>query len=91
MFRLTIGFLVSLISFNSYSAINIPERFSQIRSEIKDMALLRHNQQHGYKGARKFIMQKVHLDEDRDGFFVYDVYCNAKFRRNPNDTWAGGI
>ena len=87
MFHLVIGFLISTIALNTYSSINVPQRFSQIRSEIKEMATLRHSQQHGYKRARKFIMQKIHLQEDRDGFFVFDVYCNDKFRRNvgPSD------
>ena len=29
----------------------------------------------GYKGARKVLFGKLHLDEDSNGYFVKDVYC----------------
>ncbi len=62
--------------------VHSPQSFDQIRLEIRDMAKLNHEQNHNYPGARRFIMQKVHLQQDNNGYFVYDVYCNLKFRKN---------
>tara|TARA_R110002072_G_scaffold534_6_gene3898 strand:+ start:75586 stop:76401 length:816 start_codon:yes stop_codon:yes gene_type:complete len=33
----------------------------------------------GYKGARKVLFGKIHLGENRDGYFVKDVYCRKTF------------
>ncbi len=36
----------------------------------------------GYKGARKVLFGKLHLEEDGDGYFVRDVYCRKKITRS---------
>ncbi len=35
----------------------------------------------GYKGARKVLFGKIHLEEDGDGYYVNDVYCRKKITR----------
>ncbi len=35
----------------------------------------------GYKGARKVLFGKLHLDEDSRGYFIKDVYCQKEFTR----------
>ncbi len=36
----------------------------------------------GYKGARKVLFGKLHLEEDGGGYFIKDVYCRKKITRN---------
>lgn len=72
------SFLVSLSAFAQKSYA--PFLFDEYRNEIKEMASDHHNPKHGYSGARKYIMQKIHLNQDHVGYFVFDVYCSAKFR-----------
>lgn len=36
----------------------------------------------GYRGARKVLFGKLHLEEDSRGYYVKDVYCNKEFRNN---------
>jgi deoxyribonuclease-1 len=37
----------------------------------------------GYRGARKVLFGKIHLEQDSDGaYFVKDVYCRKKITRN---------
>jgi deoxyribonuclease I len=33
----------------------------------------------GYRGARKVLFGKIHLEEDNRGYFVKDVYCRKEF------------
>lgn len=35
----------------------------------------------GYKGARKVLFGKLHLEEDGGGYFIKDVYCRKKITR----------
>lgn len=32
----------------------------------------------GYRGARKVLFGKLHLEEDADGYYIKDVYCRKK-------------
>ncbi|MDD0851544.1 endonuclease [Halobacteriovorax sp. GB3] len=34
----------------------------------------------GYKGARQMLFGKLHLEQDQNGYFVKDVYCNKVYR-----------
>lgn len=36
----------------------------------------------GYRGARKVLFGKIHLEEDSRGYFVKDVYCRKEFTNN---------
>ncbi|MCO4793636.1 MAG: endonuclease [Bacteriovoracaceae bacterium] len=36
----------------------------------------------GYRGARKVLFGKIHLEEDSRGYFVKDVYCRKEFTRS---------
>lgn len=36
----------------------------------------------GYRGARKVLFGKIHLQEDASGYYVKDVYCRKKITRN---------
>jgi len=36
----------------------------------------------GYKGARKVLFGKLHLEEDSRGYFVKDVYCRKEFTKS---------
>jgi deoxyribonuclease I len=35
----------------------------------------------GYRGARKILFGKIHLQEDSRGYFVKDVYCRKEFTK----------
>lgn len=70
-----------IIGMTNLSAAQMsPLRFDELREEIKNMAMDNHRQNHSYSKARRFIMQNIHLDEDREGYFVLDVYCKIKYR-----------
>lgn len=64
------------------ASIKTPFVFDEMREEIKDMALKNHNPSHSYSQARHYIMQELDLNQDSEGYFVKDVYCKIKFRRN---------
>jgi deoxyribonuclease-1 len=36
----------------------------------------------GYRGARKVLFGKLHLEEDGDGYYIKDVYCRKKITNN---------
>ena len=36
----------------------------------------------GYKGARKVLFGKLHLEEDSRGYFIKDVYCRKEFTKS---------
>ena len=50
------------------------------RLEISKMTKQNHRPLTSYTQARKYIMQRVHLAEDRNGYYVQDVYCQITFR-----------
>lgn len=78
---LWIGVVLSLLSImTTYGKVNLPYNFDEMREEIKEMALAGHNPAHSYTQARGFVMQKVHLDTDKSGYFIQDVYCKIKYR-----------
>lgn len=64
----------------SYGKIQSPNNFDEMREEIKDMTLAGHHPSHSYTQARGFVMQKVHLDTDKGGYYIQDVYCKIKYR-----------
>lgn len=35
----------------------------------------------GYRGARKVLFGKIHLEEDSSGYYIKDVYCRKKITR----------
>ena len=70
--------IVFLISFTANAESLILK--NQYRHEIKQMAVDNHNPNHSYKQARQFIMQRLDLRQDHEGFYVKDVYCHTKFR-----------
>lgn len=45
----------------------------------------------GYKGARKVLFGKLHLEKDSDGYFIKDVYCRKEFRRRHTRMGPGQI
>lgn len=45
----------------------------------------------GYKGARKVLFGKLHLDKDAEGYFIKDVYCRKEFRRRHTRMGPGQI
>lgn len=67
--------------FSVLGNVKAPFSYDEMREEIKEMALEHHRPHHSYSQARRFIMQKVHIRQDEDGYFVYDVYCGQRFRR----------
>ncbi|RZF22573.1 nuclease [Halobacteriovorax vibrionivorans] len=44
----------------------------------------------GYKGARKVLFGKLHLQEDNNGYFIEDVYCQKKLRRRQTRSMGPG-
>lgn len=45
----------------------------------------------GYKGARKVLFGKLHLEKDGEGYFIKDVYCRKDFRRRHTRMGPGQI
>ena len=54
----------------------------------------------GYRGARKILFGKIHLEEDGRGYFVKDVYCRKDFTNKetnigpntiPNSNFCGKV
>lgn len=52
------------------------------RQELKNLALKNHRPLHSYSHARRVLFGNLHLETDAKGYYVYDVYCNIKFRHN---------
>ena len=81
--KITMAMVLLLVGpLTAVAAVNSQFAYDEMREEIKEMTLENHNPSHSYKSARKFIMQQVHIDKDKDGYFVQDVYCKIKYRRN---------
>ena len=72
----TLVSLFLLLSFNAYASVD----YNYYRVSLSDMSKEGHNPLTSYSQARKYIMQKVHLKEDNQGYFVEDVYCHIDFR-----------
>ncbi len=77
MFR-KISLVLSLIVSVSAQATFV--EMGDFRDDLKEMAEKNHQPLQSYSGARKKIMQIVHLEQDNSGYFVQDVYCKVKFR-----------
>ena len=45
----------------------------------------------GYKGARKVLFGTLHLQQDKEGYYVKDVYCNKKVRSGKSRIGPGQI
>jgi deoxyribonuclease-1 len=45
----------------------------------------------GYKGARKVLFGKLHLEKDGQGYYIKDVYCRKEFRRSHTRMGPGQI
>lgn len=45
----------------------------------------------GYKGARKVLFGKLHLEKDDEGYFIKDVYCNKEIRSRNTRMGPGTI
>lgn len=45
----------------------------------------------GYKGARKVLFGKLHLEQDAKGYYVKDVYCNKEIRNSQTKVGPGII
>lgn len=64
----------------SLSAIASNQSADYYRIEISKMTKQGHRPLTSYTQARKYIMQRVHLSQDHNGYFVEDVYCHITFR-----------
>jgi hypothetical protein len=53
---------------------------NEYREDLKEMSMENHRPLESYSNSRKLVMQKIHLKNDVDGYFVKDVYCNIKYR-----------
>lgn len=75
-------FLSFIISLSAYAS---PAEYYRV--ELADMTRQGHRPLTSYSQARKYIMQKVHLKRDNQGYYVEDVYCHQNFRRRvgPNN------
>lgn len=86
--RLILGLFLVLTSFHSLAQA----QFDAYRQEIRDMLLENHSPITDYKLAKRYLMQVVALEQDEEGYFVKDVYCNRivrsvgpnKFPKNGN-------
>ncbi|MBT4790447.1 MAG: nuclease [Halobacteriovoraceae bacterium] len=76
-FVLLVG-LSSILTFNA--SAEVPFAYNDYRDEIKKMTLDSHRPLTSYRKSRHHIMQEVHLDSDRRGYFVKEVYCDVSLR-----------
>lgn len=65
-----------LLSMSAYSL-----KWDNHRKDMKRLVMLNHRALTSYSQARKFVMQKLHLNKDNWGYYVKDVYCNKRERR----------
>lgn len=77
MFKLLLAFIIP------FSSVWAQERFQDsYRQELYEMASQNHRPISSYSRAREIVMQKLHLDQDNQGYYVEDVYCQKDFRNN---------
>lgn len=74
-------FRISLIATLIFSQFALSSVYSY-KSELSDMARQGHQPVDSYSQARKHIMQDIALRSDSYGYYVGDVYCNERFRKN---------
>lgn len=81
---MTIQLLVLFSISNALATTNYVQRdfTDEYRQDVKEMSNLNHRPLESYSNSRKLVMQKIHLKNDEKGYFVKDVYCNIKYRRD---------
>jgi hypothetical protein len=73
-----LGAFFLLFSF-SLSLFSFEFSLSEQRSLIKNRATLGHRSL-SYSESKRKIFGEMDLQEDQQGYFVFDVYCQEKFR-----------
>lgn len=75
--------LMSLTTTIGWSSIFTEE---QDRAELTELTKEGHRPLTSYSQARKYVMQRLHLKQDKSGYYVKDVYCRKVFRKkiSPN-------
>lgn len=78
--------LVLLMSLSSVTSWSNVYTLKQDRNDLADLAKEGHRPLTSYSQARKYVMQRIHLKQDKNGYFVKDVYCRKVFRKkiSPN-------
>ncbi len=69
--------LTLLISTSSFAL-----KWDLQRKEMKRLVMNNHRALTSYSQSREFIMQILDLSQDVNGYYIKDVYCNEKVRRN---------
>ena len=72
--------LLSLTSSQALRADSVV--WNEYRREVKDMAVKNHKPLTSYSDARRYVMQKLALKNDSQGYYITDVYCRQVFRRS---------
>lgn len=70
-------FVSLLISTSSFAL-----KWDYQRKEMKKLVMKNHRALTSYSQSREFIMQTLDLLKDTSGYYVQDVYCNKRVRRN---------
>jgi deoxyribonuclease-1 len=74
--KLLITLLTLTFTANAFSQADL----APYRSELRSLLTETHKPLTDWKVAKKYLMQVVHLEQDADGFFIKEVYCNRIIR-----------
>ena len=76
-----IVFLISLaLSFTAFGKDQ--GLFDSYRLQLREMTLKNHHPLTSYGEARVHLFGTIHLQRDENGYFVQDVYCGTKYRKD---------
>lgn len=79
MIRISLALVLTLVSFGASSA---PFSHDSYWMEVQQMTQKNHRPLMEYERARMYLMQELYLKKDADGFYVDDVYCGHRYRKN---------
>jgi deoxyribonuclease-1 len=91
MFKNLLGLTLLASVFTSFNS-NAGVVWNEYRVQMKKMVVKNHRPVLIYREAREYLMQEIHLDKDRGGYYIEDVYCHKTIRskvgpnRMPNHT-----
>lgn len=74
--------LALVLTFSAFSAFGAPFTRDYYWSEIHSMTKKNHKPLTQYRNTRMLLMQKLALKKDDNGFYVQDVYCGIRYRKN---------
>ena len=74
--KLLFTVLTLTLTLNVFSQIEL----DSYREELRKSLIKTHKPLKDWGVAKRYLMQVVHLEEDEEGFFIKEVYCNRIIR-----------